>query len=951
MKKIISLLLSAAMSVSVIMPISVYASENITLKTSVDRYVVRNDSSKIQKYSDSAVVATEWGNTTGAKVIFDLSKIEEKDGILAAYVTAQARGRQTNVDDCVSYLIPTVVSSDDASLEKMEADSDEEKFVSDTYNTIANNKIFTIPNMDISPDLIKKLNAGEEKAAYILRLGVSKNAGYDFPYKDHFTLEIVYMDEANLSSMKKKEVTRYMDYYLAETSEYAEFLKLSDKGKEAVINLVYEERNKISNKEVFADALNFCIEKYYAGADFEIEDINEFTVHYGAAEKSNVTAYNSLSETGKETVTQKLMAADRTNISSADDVDALFGILIGEYYINGEIDSADVQLTAKINGDVSVYKNNDVSLEELANGIAFAAEGKTLDLSKLKITANGEDVNFSHEGQTVKITDSILPETVYTVRWTGIADGIYDSCFTFTTTGVYVRLEAGLLKDSFKEKETIEYTGTTAEFSSGRINKIKAELIDVSTEKNDVIKYEKGIFTAVKRGIEKVTFKKDNEGDHPSVSTKRMLAVYSTKSEGMLDSETNSFTSNEKSDTASVIYNAGGAASFKLTVGENTFDVNTEEKGEHQIFVNLKDGKLNLYRDGELTESKDCNSKFTSVSVSDVTGDVQFKSCELMDVYGTVCTAEWVKVRNINNQLVGEYKYTDPDEDDKDSEQGTVYKWYLCSGSSRSLIQNENGKTLSNASKYGGNSIVFEVTPANAHEQGVPTASEPLEIEKESGSGSGSGSGNGSSSVRDKGISKGTSNAIISISENPNKGNNQQTDKITFNDVTNSHWAYNEIKTLTEKGILRGYGDGNFKPSGEVTRAEFLCALLKTLGINPTEYNGGFSDVSADNWYSGYVSAAVAKGYISGFEDGTFGADRQITREQMAVILQKALNADSTKEISFTDNENISSWAVDAVKKICAAGIMNGKDGGSFDPQANASRAEMAAILYRIINR
>ncbi len=948
MKKIISLLLSAAMSVSVIVPISVYASENITLKTSVDRYVVRNDNSKIQKYSDSAVVTTEWGSTTGAKVIFDLSKIEEKDGILAAYVSAQARGRQTNVDDCVSYLIPTVVSSDDASLEKMEADSDEEKFVSDTYNTIANNKEFTIPNMDISPDLIKKLNAGEEKAAYILRLGVSKNAGYDFPGKDRFTLEIVYMDEANLSSMKKKEVTRYMDYYLAETSEYAEFLKLSDKGKEAVINLVYEERNKISNKEVFADALNFCIEKYYAGADFEIEDINEFTVHYGAAEKSNVTAYNSLSETGKETVTQKLMAADRTNISSADDVDALFGTLIGEYYINGETDSSDVQLTAKINGDVSIYKNTDVSLEGLANGIAFAAEGKTLDLSKLKITANGEDVNFSLEGQTVKITDSILPETVYTVRWTGIADGIYDSCFTFTTTGVYVRLGAGLLKDSFKEKETIEYTGTTAEFSSGRINKIEADLIDVSTEKNDVVKYEKGIFTAVKRGIEKVTFKKDNEGDHPSVSAKRMMSVYSTKSEGTLDSETNSFTSNEKSDTTSVIYNAGGAASFKITVGENTFDINTEEKGEHQIFVNLKDGKLNLYRDGELTESKDCKSKFTSVSVNDVTGDVQFKSVELMDVYGTVCTAEWVTLRNVNNQLIGEYKYTDPDEDDKDSEQGTVYKWYLCSGSSKSLIQNENGKTLSNASKYGGNSVVFEVTPANAHEQGMPAVSEPLAIEKTRNSSGGNDRGG---STGNKGISKGSSDPIVTIAKNTEKENNQQSETKAFNDVTDSHWAYSEIKALTDKGILKGYGDGSFKPSGEVTRAEFLCALLKALGINPTEYNGGFSDVSSDNWYSGYVSAAVAKGYISGFEDGTFGADRQITREQMAVILQKALNAVNTTKISFTDSESISPWAAEAVIKVCADGIMNGKDDGSFAPQANATRAEMAAILYRIINR
>ena len=100
-----------------------------------------------------------------------------------------------------------------------------------------------------------------------------------------------------------------------------------------------------------------------------------------------------------------------------------------------------------------------------------------------------------------------------------------------------------------------------------------------------------------------------------------------------------------------------------------------------------------------------------------------------------------------------------------------------------------------------------------------------------------------------------------------------------------------------------------------------------------------------------YVSAAVAKGYISGFGDGTFGADKHITREQMAVILQKALNAVNTTKISFTDSESISPWAAEAVIKVCADGIMNGKDDGSFAPQANATRAEMAAILYRIINR
>lgn len=175
--------------------------------------------------------------------------------------------------------------------------------------------------------------------------------------------------------------------------------------------------------------------------------------------------------------------------------------------------------------------------------------------------------------------------------------------------------------------------------------------------------------------------------------------------------------------------------------------------------------------------------------------------------------------------------------------------------------------------------------------------------------------------------------------------------EVTFSDIE-SHWAKDNIKFLAARGILKGKGAGLFDPNGNVTRAEFVTMLANLAGANVANTSGTeFSDVLTGAWYTAYVNWAVAMGVASGYGDGKFGPDDQITREQMAVMLDKflvAVKADVktvNEEASFTDVALISSWAAEAVSRVQQYGIINGRTDGSFAPQDNANRAEAATVI------
>ena len=176
-----------------------------------------------------------------------------------------------------------------------------------------------------------------------------------------------------------------------------------------------------------------------------------------------------------------------------------------------------------------------------------------------------------------------------------------------------------------------------------------------------------------------------------------------------------------------------------------------------------------------------------------------------------------------------------------------------------------------------------------------------------------------------------------------------------FSDI-NTHWANNSIKFLADRGIINGMSDTEFAPNNNITRAEFITLLAKLDSINENKYKTeNFTDVPSNAWFNPYVDWASKTGITSGTSNATFAPNNNITREQMAVMIErfceyKQFSLNNSKEvINFTDSSDISSYAQNAVTKVQQAGIINGRTDGSFAPKDNATRAEAAQIIYTML--
>ncbi|MDD9271445.1 S-layer homology domain-containing protein [Paenibacillus sp. GCM10023248] len=166
-------------------------------------------------------------------------------------------------------------------------------------------------------------------------------------------------------------------------------------------------------------------------------------------------------------------------------------------------------------------------------------------------------------------------------------------------------------------------------------------------------------------------------------------------------------------------------------------------------------------------------------------------------------------------------------------------------------------------------------------------------------------------------------------------------------DIT-GHWAESSIRELIGKGAINGYEDGTFKPDNRITRAEFVSIVVKVLGLG-VQGGQSFSDTSS-HWAKDVIATAAAQGIVTGYTDTTFGPDDQITREQMAEIIVRAAHlAKGTAGTSFADQAQISEWAQGAVAALTAKGYLNGYEDGTFRPQGLTTRAEASAMILRAL--
>ena len=183
---------------------------------------------------------------------------------------------------------------------------------------------------------------------------------------------------------------------------------------------------------------------------------------------------------------------------------------------------------------------------------------------------------------------------------------------------------------------------------------------------------------------------------------------------------------------------------------------------------------------------------------------------------------------------------------------------------------------------------------------------------------------------------------------------NVPNEKITFADVPENHWAREYIEKLAEKGILNGRGD-TFAPEDKITRAEFVTILSR---IENEDVSGkvAFEDVSESAWYAKSVAWASENGITNGISDSLFAPEKNITREDMAVMIvryaalkERALKEESSAK-TFSDEGDISGYARDAVKKMQGAGVISGLSDGSFAPKRFATRAETAKMISVLLS-
>lgn len=166
-------------------------------------------------------------------------------------------------------------------------------------------------------------------------------------------------------------------------------------------------------------------------------------------------------------------------------------------------------------------------------------------------------------------------------------------------------------------------------------------------------------------------------------------------------------------------------------------------------------------------------------------------------------------------------------------------------------------------------------------------------------------------------------------------------------DIT-GHWAEDNINKLLTLNAITGYPDGSFNPDNNITRAEFAAVLVKAFKLTPQ--SGKIYGDTAEHWAKDYITTAVSYGMMNGYDANTFGPDDLITREQTAVMIVRAAKLPKVSEdIIFTDSADISTWARDAVATAVKNRNIKGYPDNTFKPKGTATRAEAVTVIVNAI--
>ena len=180
---------------------------------------------------------------------------------------------------------------------------------------------------------------------------------------------------------------------------------------------------------------------------------------------------------------------------------------------------------------------------------------------------------------------------------------------------------------------------------------------------------------------------------------------------------------------------------------------------------------------------------------------------------------------------------------------------------------------------------------------------------------------------------------------------------LPFADVSSSDWFYNDVRYVYEKGIMDGTGADRFSPNAPLTRAMIVTILYRMAGSPAMSGASDFKDVDSNKWFAKAVAWAAANGIVNGYGSGLFGPNDPVTREQLAAILYRyavygGMTAVTLEENlgSFADTAQLSAYAIQAMNWAVGQGLINGS-GSNLVPKAQATRAQVAAIIHRYLER
>jgi len=176
------------------------------------------------------------------------------------------------------------------------------------------------------------------------------------------------------------------------------------------------------------------------------------------------------------------------------------------------------------------------------------------------------------------------------------------------------------------------------------------------------------------------------------------------------------------------------------------------------------------------------------------------------------------------------------------------------------------------------------------------------------------------------------------------------------------HWAKEAINDMGSRMVISGVGNDMFEPDRDITRAEFAAIIVRALGLKPGTGSNPFTDVSDTAWYCEYIKTASSFKIIEGYGAGKFGPMDKITREQAMTMIAKAMRITGSKvefekdEIEkllagFGDSNESAAYAKSNIAACIKTGIISGRDGNMIAPKDNITRAEVAVIVRRLLQK